>query len=613
VVSNAGFFCEDKSTFHLDPNVLKLSSNSSLDRTLSVLSPAMIRSYGPAGSLSSVSLRGTGTNHTMVSWNGFTINSPTTGQVDISLIPAGFMQQVDVVNGASGALFGSGTFGGTVSMSNHPDWTRQAGVEYTADGGSFGTFSNRISIRAGNHHWQYQASFLHQQAENNFTYNDRYKYGNPILRRQHNSYVSTGLIQNFFINLPDNSLVEAGCWYQHKTLELPALMGSYNQGNALQKDSIFKAFLTYHKIFEKSSLILKSAWLTDDLHYTDKIHAEDETFSVNSKIGARQLLNEVEYRHNISDKIISGLQVHYNILSGISNNYGSQIREDELALAAYMKVNLGKWIGNAGLRKEYYKGQDPGLLYSLGWRFKASESFVLRANLSNKFRKPSFNEKYWRPGGNPQLRPEKGWGIDGGVEGSLPGRSKVSSLKYICNAYYQHIDNWIQWVIVDSLTPVEYKTVQAKGIEAELYYEYHHENLQFTASVIYNLNRSVITLTYDDNPLYEGRQLMYIPLHSGKILNSIVWKGWTAMVTVHAVGKRQTVDSNDKSLQLPGYIVADALAGYEKSYKSWSFLLGFRVENMLNQQYEIMRAYPMPGRAYFITLSAGFNKHRNEY
>ena len=39
-------------------------------------------------------------------------------------------------------------------------------------------------------------------------------------------------------------------------------------------------------------------------------------------------------------------------------------------------------------------------------------------------------------------------------------------------------------------------------------------------------------------------------------------------------------------------------------------MVGFRVENLLNAQYEIIRAYPMPGRAYYITISAGFNKPR---
>ena len=166
--TNARFFCEDKAFFRVDQLALSYIGNNSLGDILVYQTPAMVRQYGPAGFLTSLSVRGTGTNHTQVNWNGFAINSPTTGQADLSLIPAGFMQQVDVINGASGTSFGSGTFGGTVNMVNKPDWENRFSAEYTADAGSFGTISSRLKVQAGNHRWQYHASFLHQHAENDF-------------------------------------------------------------------------------------------------------------------------------------------------------------------------------------------------------------------------------------------------------------------------------------------------------------------------------------------------------------------------------------------------------------------------------------------------------------
>ena len=608
VETNARFFCEDKPTFHVDPLALQYYSHGNLSDVLSCQSPAIVRLYGPSGSLASISLRGTGTNHTQVSWNGFPINSPATGQADLSLIPSGFMQQVDVINGASGALFGSGTFGGSVNMVNKPDWNKSVGLAYAIDGGSFGTFRNRITARIGNRWFQYHASFTMQEADNNYRYTDRYKYDNPVLRRQHNEYSSTGLIQNIFLNLPHGNILETGCWYQRKNLKLPALMGNYNASNAVQKDSTFKVYLTCRKTFEKSGLVLKAAYFTDDLRYTDKINTEDDDFSIDSKIGTRQLLNELEYRYYMSEKVIIGAGTSYNSLTGISNNYGNHIHEHELSVSSFLKLNLGKWIGNLGLRKEFYEGTDPGFLYSLGWRYKALEDLVFRTNFSNKFRKPSFNEKYWNPGGNPNLRPEKGWGADAGIEGRfLSGRS-ASSVQYSVTGFFQSIDNWIQWVIQDSLTPVEFKTVHAMGTETELSYHYKTEDLTFSSALIYNFNRSVITGTYDDNPLFEGKQLIYIPLHSAKIYLFLKRKGLIAGLNVNAAGKRETVETHDETLRLPGYIIADAMTGYEKKYKSFSFTIEFRVENLTNAQYEIIRAYPMPGRAYYITFSTGWNK-----
>jgi vitamin B12 transporter len=611
--TNACFFCEDKASFHVDPLTLNHNGHNSLGDILICQTPVMVRQYGPAGFLSSVSVRGTGTNHTQITWNGIAINSPATGQADLSLIPAGFMQQVDVINGASGTLFGSGTFGGMVNMVNNPDWENRFATEYTADGGSFGTISNRISVQTGNHRCQYNASFLHQHADNDFPYTDRYKYGNPVLRRQHNAFAATGIIQNFFLKFKDGSMLEAGSWYQQKVLEIPALMGNYTASNALQKDSTFKIYVAYRKLIGKSVFMMRTAWLTDDLHYTDKIHAEDNAFSIDSKIGTRQLRNEAEYRYYLSGRVTLGAGADYNALSGISNNYGFRVQENEIAFSAFMKLHLGKWTGDLGLRKEFLEGPDPALLYSFGWKYKMAEQLVVRTNISNKFRKPSFNEKYWKPGGNPDLRPEKGWGIDAGFEGRLFTGSGPSSFRYTVGGFFQCVDNWIQWVIRDSLTPVEYKTVHAKGIETELVYRYQTERLQFSSILVYALNRSVILRTYDDNALYEGKQLMYTPLHSAKFSNYLIWKDWMCSLNLHASGKYESVDSNDKSLQQPGYIIMDAMTGYEIKIKSAFIFLGFRVENLLNTRYEVIRAYPMPGRAYFITLSAGFNKHQTNY
>ncbi len=613
VENNARFFSEDKPAFHVDPQALSYNAHDNLGELLTFNAPALIRSYGPSGSLASVSLRGTGTNHTQVSWNGFPINSPATGQADLSLVPAGFMQQVDVVHGASGALYGSGTFGGSVNMANKPDWENRANITWTIDGGSFSTLNNRLWARVGNRNIQYHVAAIHQEAENDFRYTDRYKYGRPVLFREHNAYHSTGLMQNVFLNLPEGHRLEAGCWYQQKTLELPALMGNYSASNVMQKDSTLKLYLTYRKLFEKSGFVLKSAYFTDNIRYTDKINPRDEAYSIDSKIGVKRWLNELEYRYYLSEKLIIGACAAYNNLAGSSNNYHGRIREHELSFSAFLKITLGKWIGNLGLRREYYEGTDPGLLYTAGWRFKASESLIIRTHVSNKFRKPAFNEKYWQPGGNPDLRPEKGWGTDAGIEGRLFSFAHACSVRYSVTGFFQRVDNWIQWVIQDSLTPIEYKTIRALGAETELSCRYKSGETLFMVTAVYNLNRSIIAGTYDHNPLYEGNQLMYIPLHAASMNLRFIRNGLTTALYLNASGKRETVDSHDETLQLPAYLTANAMAGFEKKYRYFSCFIGIRAENLMNASYEIIRAYPMPGRAFYLTLSVGLDRQQTNH
>ncbi len=100
----------------------------------------------------------------------------------------------------------------------------------------------------------------------------------------HNAYRSWGIIQNFYLNLGKGNYLEAGIWYQHKMKEMPPLMGYYQAGNAVQRDSLFRSYISYRKTTEKSMLVIKSAWFSDFLNFTDKVSAEDSAYSLNSKI-----------------------------------------------------------------------------------------------------------------------------------------------------------------------------------------------------------------------------------------------------------------------------------------------------------------------------------------
>lgn len=609
--TNTRFFCDDYQTTRITSDVLKLSSHQHLGSILLYQSNANIRQYGPVGSLSSISLRGTGANHTQINWNGFTVNSPATGQADLSLLPAGLIQQIEITSGASGALFGSGTFGGSVNLVNKPNWNNVISVSNELTGGSFGTFNNLFSLKLGRPWIQYHVSFIKQAARNDFPYTDIYKYGSPRLRREHNEYHGTGLIQNLFFNLPQGNFVETGCWYQQKDIQLPAIMGNYQPSNANQKDSSFRAYIRYKKLFEQASFIIKSAYFIDQLHYTNKVNPDDENYSIDSHIGAKRWLNELEYRYYWSDKIITGATASYNHLVGISNNYRQQIKENELAVSSFIKVNMNKWIANAGLRKEFYEGVDPCVLYSLGWRYKFADWMNFRTNISNKFRKPTFNEKYWRPGGNPNLKPEKGWGTDAGIEGQLSIKENTSSLNYSFTAFFQSVSNWIQWISADSLTPVEYKLVYSMGLESQATFEYSTDKTDISSTFTYTLNRTLIIKTYDNNEDFSGKQLMYVPLHTLKSNTIFKYRNILAGFCFNLTGKRETVESNNENLSLDGFFIADLMAGYEKTFRTFSVNAGLRIDNIFNRQYEMIRAYPMPGRACYIFLSLQWNKNKS--
>ncbi len=326
-----------------------------------------------------------------------------------------------------------------------------------------------------------------------------------------------------------------------------------------------------------------------------------------------EFMNEADYRYYFSPGLMIGGGASYNRITGNSGNYGGKITENEYAFFGNVKVVLSDVIINAGLRKEFYEGLNPGLQYSLGLRYKLNEHLVLRSGFSSKFRKPTFNEKYWRPGGNPLLRPEKGRGGEITAEwSSRDDHQHTFWMDARITGYFQWIDNWIQWVIRDSLTPVEYKKVHARGLDTWMEYGYASSALRIRGSVNYNYNRSVIISTYDDNGLFEGNQLMYAPIHTLRAGFDANYKGFAAGFASAWTGYRETVETADQTLRLPGYFVLNLMTGFHKDFRKLDLALDFHIDNVFNTTYEVIRAYPLPGRTYNLTVSIGLENNNPE-
>lgn len=612
VESNKDYFSDDNPTYSMD-HASHLNRQQSLGYLLERESQVLVRSYGGEGSLVSMSLHGTGSNHTQVSWNGFPLNSPTTGQADLSLIPAGFMQTIEIVNGASGALFGSGTFGGSINMGNEADWNNKLAMEYTFGAGSFGSFSNSLFLKTGNHTFQYHASVISARAENNYGYTDYYKYNTPYSKATHNAYRSLGFIQNVYLNPGKGNYLEAGIWYQHKMKEMPPLMGYYQPANAVQRDSLFRSYISYRKVTDKSMFVIKTAWFSDFLNFTDKVNAEDSVFSLNSKIFSGRLMNEADYRYYLSPFVVLGGGISYFLSKGRSANFGGDITEHDYAVYANLKIRLNDLILNSGIRREFYNGINPPFQYSFGIRYKVLDRMILRSAASSKFRKPTFNEKYWVPGGNPQLNPEKGWGGEAGMEWEiLVSKEDGPELKFLANAYFQNIENWIQWVLRDSLTPVEYKNVHAWGLESRVNFDVPAGPIQISGFVAYLFSRSVIMETYDHNPLFTGKQLMYIPKHSGKANIMAGYQGISLGAGLTFAGSRETIETEDPFGRLKPYTLLDVVAGMNHKIFGMNLTFYGHIDNILNTQYEVIRSYPMPGRSFHLALTVGLSRNNPE-
>ena len=93
----AGEISETKAVV-IDSSVMANYRHRTLSDLVSENTTLYIKSYGPGG-ISTPSLRGTSAGHTQIAWNGINLNSPMLGQFDLSLVPAGLIDGIDVYMG----------------------------------------------------------------------------------------------------------------------------------------------------------------------------------------------------------------------------------------------------------------------------------------------------------------------------------------------------------------------------------------------------------------------------------------------------------------------------------------------------------------------------------
>src|SRR5471032_1015819 len=121
-----------------------------------------ITQTGGVGGQTSLFMRGTNSNHTMVLLDVIDIADPSTanGAADISKMLAGDIAKLEVLRGPQGALYGSDAIGGVINIITK---SGEGPMKITADaeGGSFGTFNQRASASGSEGDLHYAVTVQH--------------------------------------------------------------------------------------------------------------------------------------------------------------------------------------------------------------------------------------------------------------------------------------------------------------------------------------------------------------------------------------------------------------------------------------------------------------------
>ena len=113
-----------------------------------------VYSDGPTGQKTSIFMRGTNSNHTLVLLNGMPINDQGSPKVmfDFGYDFLAGLQQIEIYKGASGAIFGPAAIGGAINFITDIDYTNSI---------SFGGSDSRNNSLSGNYTYITEGGWHH--------------------------------------------------------------------------------------------------------------------------------------------------------------------------------------------------------------------------------------------------------------------------------------------------------------------------------------------------------------------------------------------------------------------------------------------------------------------
>ncbi len=572
----------------IDTSLIKFYSNNDLSYLIQHSSLANISSYGSYGAVATAKIRGGSGVHTQVLWNGIPINSLTTGSADLSMINVGAFNQVNVIYGASGSIYGSGTFGGAIELNNTPDFTTKKSIQVSANAGSFSNYRGRISANLSNSKISYSGQVFYGYGKNDYKYTDVLEKGEPreTAVNAENSEYST--IHSLFLKL-HKSTIKAGLWYQAKDHNIPGKMGKgdpVSQQN--QKDSTLKAFLGWQYISDMFQFNAQSAYIYDGELYTN---------GYTSKIASKRWLNLIRSRYYFNSKLILSGQFKYDYLIGDVSSYGKMIYENEEDFSLALKYTLKRFLVNASASKNWNSLTSPPVMYAVSGLFHlVPEKLSIRAKASSNYTRPTFNERYWQPGGNPDLKSEEGIYYELGAKANLIHKEK-QDLIFDINYYYGKNKNEIVWESVGGTsTPVNIDDVLSKGLEFDGKYNLHFPAIDLSLHIAYNQTNT--QYNNPDNSNYKNT-LSYHPKHIGRFNVLGNYKKWDFAVNNSYQSEMYSTDGKE----LDAIFLTDIQFGYDYTLKKVNGHLKFTSNNILNYSYQLVYAYPMPGRSFWFGIS----------
>jgi len=571
----------------------------------------MINHYLPiyvkqdAGGLSTIRFRGTSPDHTAIMFGGLNINSLTLGHSNMSNVSMFLFNDVKIQFGSSSSLYGTDAIGGSIQLDNKPKWNNGLSALIQQDFGSFGSYFTGAKFGYSNAKIHYSIKAFHQQKENDFPFLniavkdiDSDKFVDDV---QKNAAIKNfGFLQEFNYKVSDKFYFFTKQWYQNNWHEIqPNMSSNYYGADYKEIENKNLRIVTGLNYNNGNHKISSSAGYVYDYQLYDEHY--EQVISTQSFIGNINYFNSDLLRGKFN------IGLNYSHLMADVYAYADKIKEDRFDFFSSYKVKLVPKLTMAlNLREsvvlDYANQFSPSL--GVDYMILDSNENTLRATASvgKSFKIPTFNDRFWNPGGNPDLLTENGMNYEIGANFIKTKENRISTIGV--SFFLMNVDNWIQWVPSGAIwRPVNLKMVQSFGTEISFDKKCDLGVVKLNWGVNYSLTNVSDVDSFWNFKFSEREQLSYTPKHMANIYTSLVYKKWFFNVNGSYTGMRFTTIKD----KIDGYFLANTTLGKNFILNQNTLSVNLDVNNIFNIAYQNQVYYAMPGVNFNLSIKYLYN------
>lgn len=580
-----------------------------------------VKDYGGIGGLKTVSIRNMGAAHTAVSYDGVAVSNCQAGQIDIgrfsldnvSILSLSIGQSEDLLQSAR--LYASAGVLNIETEKPHFEGNRTSAFLARARGGSFGYVApsvrwwqklgerTRLSVDVG-----------YMRADGNYPFtlvNGKYVTREKRNNSQVESWQGEATLYHTF---KDGGELDVKGYYYYSARELPGGVTLYNPiSDEKLWDENFFTQARYKKKFSAKWTLQAQAkynhswnrYQDKGVEYTDgvyrEVHRQDEYYL--SATLLYQPLEDLTFslaQDGVANTLRNSLPAcpfptRYTSISALNGRY----RTDWMTATASLVYTATSEHVEQGDKPDNFHRLAPSVTVSVQpWQ---DESLFFRLMYKSTFRLPTFNDLYYFRMGNRDLRPEKANEYNVGITWSRSKWTIFDFLSMTVDGYFNNVtDKIVAFPTIYVWKMANYGKVHATGVDATLSASiplFKSVGLFVSGSYMW---QKAIDLTEPDGPTYKD-QLPYTPLHSGNAA-MVIENPWVNIgYSVVGVGKRYFLSQNIPANEIDGYVEHTLSLSHEFALKDYRLSVQAELVNLTDEQYDVIKYYPMPGRSWRLT------------